>query len=404
MSHDATNWAIKQRGLKPATKLVLWHLCDRYNPDYGCFPKQETLAHDCEMSRSAVNEHLIALEKAGLIAREQRRDEKTRKQISTNYRFAFETDFPCPESGHGTEHPVSGFDEKPCPENAESRVRIPDTNIVIEPVREPVIERGGASENEFEIEQKHSSAISLEENPKSAAFEKRVIRFCSGVGYHAGKWPNWDTGKNATLTWIKDRFAELSPDERAEAERWRCAYLLDIASRKEKPKPVGVFIQDKLWNALDPAILDRLEDAKATETTKSGKPDGWAACFGPVGMARLFGHFYEGAADPELASQAFLPNALFAKAWPQVMRFRMVQQQKGGALFGQLWQELAQWFEPVPQGTEGLEAWRREFKRRNWPWLSEFDRLPVVYCPKGGVAGLAAFEAKLSEVKQDAAQ
>ena len=46
MSHAATNWAIQQRGLKPATKIVLWHLCDRFNPDFGCFPTQERLAHD----------------------------------------------------------------------------------------------------------------------------------------------------------------------------------------------------------------------------------------------------------------------------------------------------------------------------------------------------------------------
>ena len=32
MSHDATNWAIQRRGLKPTTKIVLWHLCDRFNP------------------------------------------------------------------------------------------------------------------------------------------------------------------------------------------------------------------------------------------------------------------------------------------------------------------------------------------------------------------------------------
>ena len=55
MSHDATNWAIKQRGLKPTTKIVLWHLCDRFNPDYGCFPSQARLAHDCEISRSTLN-------------------------------------------------------------------------------------------------------------------------------------------------------------------------------------------------------------------------------------------------------------------------------------------------------------------------------------------------------------
>jgi len=65
MSHEATNWAIKQRGLKPTTKIVLWHLCDRFNPDYGCFPSQDRLAEDCEISRSTLNEHLGQLEAAG---------------------------------------------------------------------------------------------------------------------------------------------------------------------------------------------------------------------------------------------------------------------------------------------------------------------------------------------------
>ena len=62
MSHAATNWAIQQRGLKPATEIVLWFLCDRHNPDFGCFPTQARLAEDAEMSVSALNDHLAALE------------------------------------------------------------------------------------------------------------------------------------------------------------------------------------------------------------------------------------------------------------------------------------------------------------------------------------------------------
>ena len=54
MSHEATNWAIKQRGLKPTTKIVLWHLCDRFNPDYGCFPSQGRLRPEQEAFRDAV--------------------------------------------------------------------------------------------------------------------------------------------------------------------------------------------------------------------------------------------------------------------------------------------------------------------------------------------------------------
>lgn len=61
MSHKATLWAIEQRGLKPTTKIMLWHLCDRFNPDLGCFPSQARLAEDCEISRSTLNDHLDRL-------------------------------------------------------------------------------------------------------------------------------------------------------------------------------------------------------------------------------------------------------------------------------------------------------------------------------------------------------
>lgn len=162
MSHYATNWAIRQRGLKPATKLVLWHLCDRHNPDEGCFPSQDRLADDCEMSRSSLNEHLKTLEGKGLIRREQRLDPKTKRQQSTRYIFAFEAEFrsdspaeesqdvvePCRENGHGA---VSGNQQEPCPENGQSRVRNLDTNPVREPVREPS-ERASAREGgDFDI-------------------------------------------------------------------------------------------------------------------------------------------------------------------------------------------------------------------------------------------------------------
>lgn len=145
MSHNATNWAIQQRGLRPATKLVLWHLADRHNKDTSrCDPSQDMLADDCEMSRSALNEHLKILEERGLIRRVQRIDSDTKRQKSTSYIFAFDFDRqqdiekPCPENGHGA---VSGNDEKPCPENGDFRVRNPDTNPVKEPVREPAAAR-----------------------------------------------------------------------------------------------------------------------------------------------------------------------------------------------------------------------------------------------------------------------
>ncbi len=144
MSHRATNWAIQQRGLAPATKLVLWHLCDRHNPDYGCFPSQDQLAADAEISRASLNTHLDKLEQAGLIRRERRHSEGAHRRQSTRYFLAFEPEFsaqaelplaaenrpdPCPESRHGN-------GQKPCPDFAKSHVQNLDTNHVS---KEPVI-------------------------------------------------------------------------------------------------------------------------------------------------------------------------------------------------------------------------------------------------------------------------
>jgi Helix-turn-helix domain len=194
MSHQGTNWAILQRGLKPTTKIVLWHLCDRYNPDYGCFPAQERLAYDCEISRSTLNLHLIRLEAAGLLRRVQRIDSVSKRQMSTRYVLGFEeafppgpkdfepdstpfdnqsTEKPCPEAGHGhttqnhnessefggqsPDHPcpdsghgaVSDFVPEPCPKNSRSRVLNSDTNLVREPIREPVKEEEDARAREI---------------------------------------------------------------------------------------------------------------------------------------------------------------------------------------------------------------------------------------------------------------
>lgn len=136
MSHQATNWAIKQRGIKPATKIVLWHLCDRYHPDHGCFPSQETLAYDCEMSRASINRCIDELVAAGLVQRHRRTNPDTKKRLSTEYTFAFQKTMSQNETRDS--EAMSQNDEKPCLKNGDSHVSNCDTNPVREPVIEPV--------------------------------------------------------------------------------------------------------------------------------------------------------------------------------------------------------------------------------------------------------------------------
>lgn len=165
MSHHATNWAIQQRGLKPVSKIVLWHLADCHNPAQGCFPSLDYLAHHAEIGLTTVKEHLNALELAGLIKRVRMKDEKTRKQLPTRYVLAFEAHFEATESNDAPgartpENPDTdeasrgrkpapetgaGNDQKPGPDSGESRGRIPAPNLVREPVKEPSRARDDAA-------------------------------------------------------------------------------------------------------------------------------------------------------------------------------------------------------------------------------------------------------------------
>lgn len=138
MSHAATNWAIQQRGLKPATKIVLWHLADCHNPAYGCFPTQAYLAEACEMHRDTVNEHLAILEKRGLIRRERDVDPATRRQRPTRYHLLMEGEKPVSETPTRPCGQPAKSDDEPCRNSGGSRVGNSDTNLVKEPVRSPL--------------------------------------------------------------------------------------------------------------------------------------------------------------------------------------------------------------------------------------------------------------------------
>lgn len=153
MSHQATNWAVRVRGISPAAKVVLWHLADRHNKDTGqCNPSQARLAEDCEISRSSLNNQLEALEKAGFIRRVRDNDEKTRRQRPTHYILNMDRLYPQDTDAGKVPHvqdldtaPVSKNRAKPCPKNGETRVQNLDTNPVREPGREPM--RASAREN-----------------------------------------------------------------------------------------------------------------------------------------------------------------------------------------------------------------------------------------------------------------
>lgn len=72
MSHYMTALAMKQKGLKPAAKVVLYWIADHHHSETGqCNPSIKRLAECCEMSRRSVENHIASLEADGLIEVQQ---------------------------------------------------------------------------------------------------------------------------------------------------------------------------------------------------------------------------------------------------------------------------------------------------------------------------------------------
>ena len=97
MSHYMTALAMKQKGLKPATKIVLYWLADHHNGTTGlCIPSQKRLAELCEMTDRSVRTHLDTLQTLGLIqVIERKRDNGS--QTSNEYKLLFDVqNFPTP--------------------------------------------------------------------------------------------------------------------------------------------------------------------------------------------------------------------------------------------------------------------------------------------------------------------
>jgi len=85
-----TALAMKQQGLKPATKIVLYWLADHHNGTTGlCIPSQKRLAELCEMTDRSVRTHLDTLQTLGLIqVIERKRDNGS--QTSNEYKLLFD--------------------------------------------------------------------------------------------------------------------------------------------------------------------------------------------------------------------------------------------------------------------------------------------------------------------------
>lgn len=429
MSHDATNWAIKQRGLKPAAKIVLWHLCDRHHPDHGCFPSQETLAEDCEMPRSTLNVYLEALENAGLIARERRRRQGNARQESTRYRFAFEPGFtpvsaekPSPETGHGSEGDTESRNEaEPSPENGESRVQNLDSNPVREPVIEPVRER-----------EAHASANGGDRDESDAALMKRVKAL--ELGRKGNPWPG---AAGSSTQWAMGQFRKLEPAERLQAEERRDAYLDLCKEQKIKPVALGVYLRDRKF-------LDVEGRKPAGEARVSNDGTVRVAVFGPAWAAARMAALAEAPLEVELpldlrdrkrATYEALARTSPSRAQGWAMRNGLSTDARGELLFPDdferqesfrlerdmgwpvanalseakdasyctvpaIFERCKDLCEPVPIGCDLYQRWMDWHRAHNRPLPPEPSAMKVMFFPRGGPERMGDFVDAIRQEKE----
>jgi DNA-binding MarR family transcriptional regulator len=100
-----TALAMKQQGLKPATKIVLYWLADHHNGETGkCFPSLARLCKVTEMGKTALVGHLDTLEKLGLIERLRKYDDNGAFK-STDYVLTLKDDTLV----RNTDNPCSDF-------------------------------------------------------------------------------------------------------------------------------------------------------------------------------------------------------------------------------------------------------------------------------------------------------
>ena len=73
MSNQAITWAISQRTGRSVIKFLLMAIANYCDDEGKCWPRQQTLADDTEMSLDSVQRHLKELERLGMLYRTPRR-------------------------------------------------------------------------------------------------------------------------------------------------------------------------------------------------------------------------------------------------------------------------------------------------------------------------------------------
>jgi hypothetical protein len=396
MSWKASAWAKEQRLGSPAAKSIILCLGDYADPEKAqCWPSQEQLAADAEVSERTAREWLQRLEDWGLIERSRR----------TGAKGARATDLIMLKLGtkvlDGAERLRGGeADSDVLPAEIAGRTnRQPDA----EPTGNG--HRPTGNQQQPSIEEPSNGTVLGTSQPGAQARErdgdedrKKIER----DGWALLKdWPGFAgmPKEPALKVWLG-----LDAVDRVEAIRLFPHWLALLKAQKKThiPAPSSYFGQ-KLWR-------DVPEPAEEKPTVIVAPPFGpvWSAVrlrmllTSPPAEAPPAKGFMAAllAQDDAKGRQARLTRQA-AHGWPSVNRMHEAAESRRGITVAPELEALAALMEPVPVRGEIWQLWLAEHEKRGWPWLPDPGQMPVVYFPVGGPDGLDAFEqaVKASEDK-----
>lgn len=281
-------------------------------------------------------------------------------------------------------------------------------NSPVNQSNESVQEREGAQARDDAGLNEDGTDKPLVEKMKDDELEKRVIRFLNGDGFDLAKWPNWDS---ATFDYHKREFGKLTEGQALEAERWRDAYLTDIANSKVRPVSPGNFCRDRLWQKLTADVLERYEAAKKRSAALAARkkpvdaaelPQGYAKPYGQPWMARrmellLLGQEIEG----ECSARA--SRFQMQRCWPTLFQLDNLASAPPSTparafVLGEKYHEMAGEMVFVTADSDLYAAWIACFVDFGWPIPKLHGSANGIQFPKGGPDGLEAFAEKLGVI------
>jgi hypothetical protein len=376
VSWQATAWVSCVEAGGPSGKLLLYALANYADENGRCWPSDQRLMSDTELSERAVRDWKRKLEEAGLIVVERRRTSGGTFQAD-EIRLSMGDEPPAKSAGGST--------GKSCRDHRQMAPE-PPANGAVPPA--PPYKAEPSEEPPLEPEREGARADENSDDP--AKFEKRVKKIAADHD-----WPGW---ANSSTHWTVAQFAKLTDGERAEAERLAGAYR---AMTGRKALSLGTYFAERKW-------ADVPDPAEAPPEPLNAPPFG--PLWGSVRARRLLAP-----AEPSPAPTSAFIAQLIAQddaagraermrrqvqfGWPAVNRMHEAAEQRRGVTVTPELGCLAGLTEFVPVGTEAWEAWRLEHELRGWPWLPDPGGMGGAYFPKGGPRGLAEFEAAMKAGK-----